>query len=98
MQVGLLTKNYKWIITNLDAHTVDLDPFQYSGTEIRTFRILNQNHPVFSPQTSDDDLEPIYDESDTKDDFYMKGCTVPTDQLVNLVPDYPEKFKGILST
>lgn len=34
MEVGLMTKDYSWILTNLDAHSVDLEPYQYSGVNI----------------------------------------------------------------
>lgn len=94
MQVGLMTKRYKWIITNLDAHTIDLDPFQYSGTHIMTLRILNPNHSVFSAPLIDDDIDPFGNEPDPNDDFYSKNCAVPTDQLVSMVPEYPERFNG----
>ncbi|KAJ8921823.1 hypothetical protein NQ315_008455 [Exocentrus adspersus] len=33
-QVGLMTDEYHYFITNLDAHTEDLTPFQYSDTNI----------------------------------------------------------------
>lgn len=33
-QVGLMTEQYNYIITNLDMQTVDLAPFQYAGTNI----------------------------------------------------------------
>lgn len=92
--MGLMTKKYKWIITNLDAHTIDLDPFQYSGTDIMTFRILNRKHSVFSAQPTTDDFDQLDDEPNSKDYFYAKGCAVPTDQLVNLVPVYPDRFNG----
>lgn len=33
-QVGLVTHQHHYIITNLDLHTIDLTPFQYSETNI----------------------------------------------------------------
>lgn len=33
-QVGIMTEQYKFIITNLDLGTVNLEPFQYGGTNI----------------------------------------------------------------
>lgn len=96
--MGLMTKRYKWIVTNLDAHTIDLEPFQYSGIELMTFRVLNTNHSVFqaSPIIAAD-INNVDDltSTNTKDDFYAKGCEVPTDQLIDLVPIYPDKFNGI---
>lgn len=98
MQVGLMTKRYKWIVTNPDAHTIDLEPFQYSGVELMTFRVLNTNHSVFRGAPA---IESDIDQMDNaaltnaKDDFYAKGCEVPVEQLVDLVPVYPDKFNGI---
>ncbi|CAH0558938.1 unnamed protein product [Brassicogethes aeneus] len=40
-QVGLMTGDYKLFITNLDTHTEDLTPFQYSETNITGIRIVN---------------------------------------------------------
>lgn len=33
-QVGLMTSEYHYLITNLDLHTIDLSPYQYSETKI----------------------------------------------------------------
>lgn len=93
-----MTKRYKWIVTNLDAHTIDLEPFRYSGIEFMTFRVLNTNHSVFqSAPAIEDDINGMDDEvlAGGKDDFYAKGCEPPADQLVDLVPNYPDKFNGI---
>lgn len=37
-QVGLLSDSYKFIITNLDFGVLDLEPFQYGGTNITGVR------------------------------------------------------------
>ncbi len=42
-QVGLLSDEHQVLITNLDMHTIDLEPFQYSGTNITGLRIINPN-------------------------------------------------------
>lgn len=39
-QVGLMTERYSYIITNLDFQSLDLRPFQYSGTNITGVRIF----------------------------------------------------------
>lgn len=31
-QVGLMSDDHSYIITNLDLHTIDLDPFKYGGS------------------------------------------------------------------
>lgn len=33
-QIGLMTHEHHYIITNLDMHTVELNPYQYSETNI----------------------------------------------------------------
>lgn len=45
-QVGLMTDYHQFIIANLDAHTIDLEPFQYSGTNISMIRIVNTGNPI----------------------------------------------------
>lgn len=40
-QVGLMTERYSYIITNLDLQSLDLTPFQYSGTNITGVRIFS---------------------------------------------------------
>lgn len=39
-QVGLLTEEHQFIITSLDMHTLDLEPFQHSGANITGVRII----------------------------------------------------------
>nr|QUP79591.1 ionotropic receptor 5 [Monochamus saltuarius] len=40
-QVGLMNQDYHYFITNLDAHTEDLTPFLYAGTNITGIRIVD---------------------------------------------------------
>uniref|UniRef100_A0A182K4K3 Uncharacterized protein n=1 Tax=Anopheles christyi TaxID=43041 RepID=A0A182K4K3_9DIPT len=40
-QVGLLTDHHQIIVTSLDLHTIDLEPYQYSGTNITGVRLLD---------------------------------------------------------
>lgn len=44
-QVGLMTDDHQFIITSLDMHTVDLEPFQHSGTNITGFRLVQPDDP-----------------------------------------------------
>lgn len=39
-QVGLMTDEHQFIITSLDMHTIDLEPFQYSGANITGLRLV----------------------------------------------------------
>lgn len=94
MQVGLMTKEFSWIITNLDAHSLDLNQFRYGGTNITTFRILDENHAIFYPigyyrKPSTDDPE-NYD--DVIDDSVLPNIE---SSLNDMMPVYPDKFMGI---
>lgn len=44
-QVGLMTDEHKFIISSLDFHTIDLEPFQHSGTNITGFRLVSPEDP-----------------------------------------------------
>lgn len=40
-QVGLMTDHHKIIITTPDLHTIDLEPYQHSGTNITGIRLID---------------------------------------------------------
>ncbi|XP_055684018.1 glutamate receptor ionotropic, kainate 2 isoform X2 [Lutzomyia longipalpis] len=40
-QVGIMTDQHQYIITSLDLHTLDLEPYQYSGTNITGVRLID---------------------------------------------------------
>lgn len=40
-QIGLLVDGYQIIITNLDSHTIELEPYQYGGANITTVRMVD---------------------------------------------------------
>jgi ionotropic kainate glutamate receptor 2 len=52
-QVGLLSEGRRVLITSLDMHTVDLEPYQYAGCTIAGFRLLNTDDPDFIATTKD---------------------------------------------
>lgn len=45
-QMGLLNGNHSFIVTSLDLHTIDLQRFQYSRTNITGFRIMSPDNPL----------------------------------------------------
>lgn len=45
-QVGLMTDQHQFILTNFDSHTIDLEPYQYSGTTITTLRLIDPEHQI----------------------------------------------------
>lgn len=50
-QVGLMTDEHQILITSLDMHTIDLEPFQYSGTNITGFRIVSPDDSLVKQVT-----------------------------------------------
>merc|ERR1712128_279391 len=44
-QVGLISQGYFFLLTSLDAHTINLDDFKYGGTNITAFRMINVDKP-----------------------------------------------------
>lgn len=45
-QVGLLTDQHHFLITTPDLHTLDLEPFQYSGVNITGIRMVSPQNPL----------------------------------------------------
>lgn len=93
MQVGLLTNSYRWIITNLDAHSLDLNEFRYAATNITTFRILNKNHSIFQTElvdskdipNNDEIIDSNFDDSSINNIDLIRNVFIPvyTDKFVN---------------
>lgn len=50
-QVGLMTSEYHFLITNLDLHTIDLSPYQYSETKITGVSKPTKNQPTNTKPT-----------------------------------------------
>lgn len=44
-EIKLMEDYYSWFITALDAHTLDLSEFRYTGTNITAIRLLNTSSP-----------------------------------------------------
>ena len=44
-QVGLISQGYSFLLTSLDAHTINLEDFKYGGTNITAFRMINIDKP-----------------------------------------------------
>ncbi|XP_043279384.1 glutamate receptor ionotropic, kainate 3-like isoform X2 [Venturia canescens] len=45
LQVGILSHRHRVIVNNLDLHTIDLEPYQYSGVNFTGFRLVDVNDP-----------------------------------------------------
>lgn len=46
-----MTDQHQFIITTLDMHTIDLEPFQYSGTNITGVRLIDPDNPLLQQVT-----------------------------------------------
>lgn len=86
MQVGLITKHYKWIIMNLDAYSIDFEPYRYSGTNITVFRSLNVRHPLFSYASQAENKQ-----SDDSQQAMSDMCANSVENSIS-IPVYPDKF------
>ena len=40
-----MTQEQSWILTDLDAHTIDFDPFKYDYTNFTMFRSVDYSRP-----------------------------------------------------
>lgn len=65
-QVGLMTDEHQFIITSLDMHTIDLEPFQYSGANITGFRMVSPDDPYVKQVT--ERFEEYYEQSKLEED------------------------------
>ncbi|KAG8194654.1 hypothetical protein JTE90_003126 [Oedothorax gibbosus] len=52
-QVGMMTENQKYLITSLDLHTIDLEDFQYSKTNISSLRLVQEESAEFQALLQD---------------------------------------------
>ncbi|XP_046669515.1 glutamate receptor ionotropic, kainate 2-like [Homalodisca vitripennis] len=52
MQVGLLGSDYNYIITDMDMHTKNLEPFVYGGTNITGIRMVDPSDPIVREATA----------------------------------------------
>jgi glutamate receptor, ionotropic, invertebrate len=44
-QVGIMTEHHQFFITSMDMHTIDMEPYQYSGTNITGIRLIDPEDP-----------------------------------------------------
>lgn len=52
-QVDMMSEYHNYFITSLDAHTVDMEDFQYGGTNISGFRLVDVNAKEFDEVARD---------------------------------------------
>lgn len=46
-----MTDYHQFIITTMDMHTIDLEPYQYSGTNITGVRLVDPENPLMEHVT-----------------------------------------------
>lgn len=78
-QVGLMTDEHQFIITSLDMHTIDLEPFQYSGANITGFRMVSPDDPHVRAVT--DRFEEYYEQSKLEEDEPEPDDGTMTDKI-----------------
>ncbi|XP_050428924.1 glutamate receptor ionotropic, kainate 2-like [Adelges cooleyi] len=66
-QVGLMGSEHNYIISSLDMHTLDLDPFKYSGTNITGMRLVKPYEDDFKNAVAQwsDHLSPLEPDDST---------------------------------
>jgi glutamate receptor, ionotropic, invertebrate len=67
-QVGLLSDEHQIIVASLDMHTLDLEPFQHSGSQITGVRIVSPDDP-YVKTASNFFIEMHKKENEDKDDL-----------------------------
>lgn len=64
-----MTDYHQFIITTPDMHTIDLEPFQYSGTNITGIRLVDPESPIMQQITN------FMNETQTlKEEEMLEGC------------------------
>ncbi len=52
-QVGIMTERHHYLITSLDLHTLPLENYRHSQTNITSLRIVREEHPVLQSLLAD---------------------------------------------
>lgn len=47
-QIGLLTSQYSYIVTNADMHIIDMEPYMYSDTNITGVRFFGNTNRLIT--------------------------------------------------
>ncbi|XP_012251025.2 glutamate receptor ionotropic, kainate 2-like isoform X2 [Athalia rosae] len=56
-QVGIMSNKHSYIIASLDLQTIDLEPYQYGGTNLTGFRLVNPEDPYVTETFNRDILD-----------------------------------------
>lgn len=103
MQVGLFTPERSFIITNLDAQTIDLERFQYTQANITLFRLINFDAPskIQEFQTIGEELDEARELCErsglTCSKEEIDGMFHTTEQLMHISLNYVHSFIPELS-
>lgn len=47
-----MTDSHQFVITTMDLHTIDMEPYQYSGTNITGIRLVNPENSLMEHVTN----------------------------------------------
>ncbi|XP_044762493.1 glutamate receptor ionotropic, kainate 2-like [Coccinella septempunctata] len=72
-QLGLMNRNYNYFITNLDFHTIDLEPFQYSNTNITGVKLLRSDLKM-----TEDFTKEMCKSEESGNEAHTKDCSLKT--------------------
>ncbi|XP_048512589.1 glutamate receptor ionotropic, kainate 2-like [Athalia rosae] len=56
-QIGIMSDRHNFIIASLDLQTIDLEPYQYGGTNLTGFRLINPEDPFVVEMFARDELD-----------------------------------------
>nr|WJJ63364.1 glutamate receptor ionotropic 6 [Pachyrhinus yasumatsui] len=102
-QVGIMTSEYNYFITNLDAHTKDLSPFQWSETNITGIRLINPKSPyvqevskkLFTDTDEQDELIQVAAKLETETALLIDAVHMFSVTLTNLEAHEPIDLKAV---
>uniref|UniRef100_A0AAR5Q5X3 Uncharacterized protein n=2 Tax=Dendroctonus ponderosae TaxID=77166 RepID=A0AAR5Q5X3_DENPD len=89
-QVGMMTSDYSYFLTNLDAHTRDLSPFQWSQTNITGIRLVNPESSSVQSMS-----QKLFSEVDPIDELVQIASKLETETA--LIYDAVNMFSEILN-
>ncbi|XP_058127389.1 glutamate receptor ionotropic, kainate 2-like [Anopheles ziemanni] len=97
-QVGLLTDHHQIIVTSLDLHTIDLEPYQYSGTNITGIRLIDPEEEKIKQVTEFLNASQIAKKLSLTDGLNPAKMRVETALMYDAVLLYAEALKHLIGS
>lgn len=112
-QVGLLTDKHSIFITSLDLHTLNLEPYQYSGTNMTGIRLVDPTNAMVKvvtelifakketeetdPATKSESVEDETEEKDDTEDTADEDASAAEDSTDNDLTPFPMSVQTALA-